>query len=250
MNGTHNTSGVASEFRGLYIPRCFATKPLVPSSICPYTHSRPTTPPSTYNVQQSDKMATIAVHALFFWFTATLLLILVSVSSPRTESISFLNAGTGADRIRFGAFGYTGSNISVGYDFPAVFGGLKSAFLPYFLRSCVLTWDRQRWKAFVSYHKQLDRRSHPPPNRSVVLASTAVFGRVSDIFWYFSCWPFWSCLPLGLLRGFALLLRTATGAFLYWPRLHPHPHCFHHRHGSLGNSQECPQGQRGRRWVG
>ena len=84
-------------------------------------------------------MATIGPHALFFWFTACILLIFVSVSSPKLDSISFLNAGTGADRIHFGAFGYTGSGTSVGYDLPALFRGYKSVFPLRFLPLGVLT---------------------------------------------------------------------------------------------------------------
>ena len=82
---------------------------------------------------------TVAPHAFFFWFTACTLLILVSVSSPTWSSLSFLNAGTGADRIRFGAFGYTGSSTSVGYEFPARFLNLRSVFPLHFLPECVLT---------------------------------------------------------------------------------------------------------------
>lgn len=187
-------------------------------------------------------MATIALHALFFWFTGWILLNLVCVSSPKVESISFLNAGTGADRIHFGAFGYTGSNTSVGYDFPAVFAGLKSAFLFHFIPSRVLTWDQQRWKAFVQHHKQPDLRSHHPPNRSVVLSSTVPIGRVSDLISPTSCRPCWPCLFVRPFRDFAPLLGAGVGVFLFQPRLPPYPHRIHHRHGSLGNSQEHPQG--------
>ena len=35
-----------------------------------------------------------------------------------------------------------------------------------------MTWNLQRWKAFVWYHTQPDRCSHNPPNRSVVLVLT------------------------------------------------------------------------------
>ena len=80
----------------------------------------------------------VAYHAFFFWFTACVLLIFASVSSPTWESVSFLNAGTGADTIRFGAFGYTGSGTSVGYDFPAAFAGYKSVLLLHFLPLHVL----------------------------------------------------------------------------------------------------------------
>ncbi|KAG2119771.1 uncharacterized protein F5147DRAFT_665328 [Suillus discolor] len=58
--------------------------------------------------------ATGALPGLFFCFSAMLLLIFVSVSSPTWNSISFLNA----DRYAFGVFGYTGSKVQVGYYFP------------------------------------------------------------------------------------------------------------------------------------
>ncbi|KAG6836997.1 hypothetical protein H0H93_016457, partial [Arthromyces matolae] len=43
--------------------------------------------------------------------------ITVCVSVPTWNSISFLNVGTGADQVRYGVFGYTGSAIGIGYDF-------------------------------------------------------------------------------------------------------------------------------------
>ena len=69
--------------------------------------------------------AAAALPGIFFCFVAFLLLIFVSVSSPTWESVYFLDAGTGAGRVRFGAFGYTGSGTSVGYKFPAAFRGFK-----------------------------------------------------------------------------------------------------------------------------
>jgi hypothetical protein len=71
-----------------------------------------------------------ALPGLFFCFAACVLLIFVSVSPPTWESVYFLNAGTGAGRVRFGVFGYTGSGTSVGYDFPAGFTGYKSVSFP------------------------------------------------------------------------------------------------------------------------
>ncbi|KAG1855765.1 hypothetical protein DFJ58DRAFT_785684 [Suillus subalutaceus] len=58
--------------------------------------------------------ASAALPGLFFCFSAMILLILVSVSSPTLNSISFLNA----NQYAFGVFGYTGSQVHVGYYFP------------------------------------------------------------------------------------------------------------------------------------
>ncbi|KAG1866679.1 hypothetical protein F4604DRAFT_947028 [Suillus subluteus] len=58
--------------------------------------------------------ASAALPGLFFCFLAMILLILVSVSSPTLNSISFLNA----NQYAFGVFGYTGSQVHVGYYFP------------------------------------------------------------------------------------------------------------------------------------
>ncbi|KAF9227450.1 pali-domain-containing protein [Gyrodon lividus] len=58
--------------------------------------------------------ATGALPGLFFCFSAMVLLIIVSVSAPTWDSISFLNT----NGLSFGVFGYTGSKPHVGYDFP------------------------------------------------------------------------------------------------------------------------------------
>jgi hypothetical protein len=76
---------------------------------------------------------TATLPGLFFCFAACVLLIFVSVSPPTWESVYFLNAGTGAGRVRFGVFGYTGSPTSVGYEFPARFRGYKSVPFLHFL---------------------------------------------------------------------------------------------------------------------
>jgi len=73
--------------------------------------------------------ASAALPGLFFCFAACLLLIFVSVSPPTWENVYFLNAGTGAGRIRFGVFGYTGSSTRVGYAFPAPFNGYNNGRL-------------------------------------------------------------------------------------------------------------------------
>lgn len=59
-----------------------------------------------------------AIPGLFFCFAATVLLIIVSVSVPVWDQISFLNVqSAGGDIIRYGCFGYTGSKTTIGYDF-------------------------------------------------------------------------------------------------------------------------------------
>jgi hypothetical protein len=70
-----------------------------------------------------------ALPGLFFCFAACVLLIFVSVSSPTWDSVYFLTTGTGAGRIRFGVFGYTGSSTSVGYYFPAPLNGYNDGRL-------------------------------------------------------------------------------------------------------------------------
>jgi len=64
-----------------------------------------------------------ALPGLFFCFSATVLLIIVSVSSPVWEKISFLDVTIGSQTTHFGVFGYTGSKVAVGYTFaPARLG--------------------------------------------------------------------------------------------------------------------------------
>lgn len=70
-----------------------------------------------------------ALPGLFFCFAACVLLVFVSVSPPTWNSVYFLNAGTGAGRVRFGVFGYTGSSTSVGYYFPAPFNSYNDGRL-------------------------------------------------------------------------------------------------------------------------
>ncbi|EIW83012.1 pali-domain-containing protein [Coniophora puteana RWD-64-598 SS2] len=55
-----------------------------------------------------------ALPGLFCCFAAMVLLIFVSVSSPKWERISFLDIGN----LHFGVFGYTGSQAHIGWYFP------------------------------------------------------------------------------------------------------------------------------------
>jgi len=63
--------------------------------------------------------ASSALPGLFFCFAATVLLVIVSISSPTWEKISFLDVTNGALTTHFGVFGYTGSKVTIGYIFPA-----------------------------------------------------------------------------------------------------------------------------------
>ncbi|TFK44197.1 pali-domain-containing protein [Crucibulum laeve] len=59
-----------------------------------------------------------ALPGLLLVFAAMVLLIFVSVSAPTWDKISFLNVGSvGAQQMRYGVFGFTGSGRSIGYDF-------------------------------------------------------------------------------------------------------------------------------------
>lgn len=107
-------------FKRMTSPRHQYIYGLLSALISILDHSRLPSP------QRPDTMAaSAALPGLFFCFAACLLLIFVSVSPPTWENVYFLNAGTGAGRIRFGVFGYTGSSTRVGYAFPAPFNGYK-----------------------------------------------------------------------------------------------------------------------------
>jgi len=64
--------------------------------------------------------ASPAVLGLFFCFIATVLLVIVSVSAPTWNSVYFLRASFGELSYHFGVFGYTGSQVHVGYHFPSI----------------------------------------------------------------------------------------------------------------------------------
>ncbi|KAJ6499328.1 pali-domain-containing protein [Mycena sanguinolenta] len=54
---------------------------------------------------------------LFFCSTAAVLLTFVSVSVPTWDKIFFLGAGSGSATVRFGVFGFTGTQATIGYRF-------------------------------------------------------------------------------------------------------------------------------------
>lgn len=58
-----------------------------------------------------------AIPGAFLCFSAAVLLVFVSVSSPTWEKISFLDVRSGSTTVHFGVFGYTGSKASIGYHF-------------------------------------------------------------------------------------------------------------------------------------
>jgi len=59
-----------------------------------------------------------AFPGLFFCFAATVLLVIVSISTPVWDKISFLDVTAAGKTTQFGVFGYTGSKAAVGYTFP------------------------------------------------------------------------------------------------------------------------------------
>ncbi|CAE6437345.1 hypothetical protein ACGC1H_004426 [Rhizoctonia solani] len=68
-------------------------------------------------------MASPALPGLFFCFAACVLLIIVTLSAPIWNDVSFLNASVGGREVHFGVFGYTGSAHKLGYTIdPAVLG--------------------------------------------------------------------------------------------------------------------------------
>ncbi|KAL0578418.1 hypothetical protein V5O48_003568 [Marasmius crinis-equi] len=68
-------------------------------------------------------MASPAAPGLFLCFAATVLLIFACVAVPVWNDIYFLSAGEGPQQMRFGIFGFTGSDTHIGYDFdPALLG--------------------------------------------------------------------------------------------------------------------------------
>ncbi|KAF8232195.1 pali-domain-containing protein [Tricholoma matsutake] len=64
--------------------------------------------------------ASAAVPGLFLCFSATVLLVFVSVSVPTWDKISFLNVGRAPNQVAYGVFGFTRSKIAVGYTLPAL----------------------------------------------------------------------------------------------------------------------------------
>jgi len=57
--------------------------------------------------------ASAAIPGLFFCFAAMVLLIIVSVSVPTWDAIYLFRAG----QTRYGVFGFTGSQVHIGYNF-------------------------------------------------------------------------------------------------------------------------------------
>ncbi|KAF8876690.1 hypothetical protein CPB84DRAFT_1795668 [Gymnopilus junonius] len=62
--------------------------------------------------------ASPAIPGLIFCFAAMVLLIFVSVSVPTWSEVSLLNVGpSGSGQLRYGVFGFTGSQTHIGYQF-------------------------------------------------------------------------------------------------------------------------------------
>ncbi|KAK7043787.1 hypothetical protein VNI00_008399 [Paramarasmius palmivorus] len=70
--------------------------------------------------------ASPALPGLFLCFAATVLLIFACVSVPTWDAISFLNVGPPFNQVRYGVFGFTGSDTSIGYDFDPTLLGLDN----------------------------------------------------------------------------------------------------------------------------
>ncbi|KAI0305530.1 actin cortical patch SUR7/pH-response regulator pali [Multifurca ochricompacta] len=71
--------------------------------------------------------ASSALPGFFFCFAATVLLVLVSVSVPTWNTVYFLRASNGRSDLRFGVFGYTGTQVHIGYRLPITTGELASS---------------------------------------------------------------------------------------------------------------------------
>ncbi|CAE6416243.1 unnamed protein product [Rhizoctonia solani] len=71
-------------------------------------------------------MASPALPGLFFCFAACVLLIIVTLSAPIWNDVSFLNASVGGREVHFGVFGYTGSARKLGYTIDPAILGLNS----------------------------------------------------------------------------------------------------------------------------
>lgn len=70
-------------------------------------------------------MVSPAMPGLFFCFAACVLLVIVSVSSPIWDAVSFLDASFGGREVHFGVFGYTGSARKLGYTIDPSILGIK-----------------------------------------------------------------------------------------------------------------------------
>jgi len=70
--------------------------------------------------------ASPALPGLLLCLAATILLILVCVSPPTWDKISFLNVNSAERTIHFGVFGFTGSKVGFGYKFNASSLGLSN----------------------------------------------------------------------------------------------------------------------------
>jgi hypothetical protein len=78
-------------------------------------------------------MASPALPGLFFCFVACVLLVIVTVSSPIWDAVSFLDASVGGREVHFGVFGYTGSARKLGYTIDPSVLGVK--YVPVFVLS-------------------------------------------------------------------------------------------------------------------
>jgi len=64
-------------------------------------------------------MPSPALPGLFFCAAACVLLVFASVSAPTWNDISYMNVERGGETIKFGIFGWTGSDTQLGYRIPS-----------------------------------------------------------------------------------------------------------------------------------
>lgn len=100
-----------------------------------------------------------ALPGLFLVFAAMVLLIFVCVSTPTWNAISFLNVGS----VRYGVFGFTGSQTHIGYDFNPAELGLEYVSILQFKSSFAYP-DIQYHDNQHENHPQLDRDFSPIPH--------------------------------------------------------------------------------------
>lgn len=70
-------------------------------------------------------MPSPALPGLFFCAAACVLLVFASVSAPTWNDISYMNVERGGETIKFGIFGWTGSETHIGYRIPTSVLGYK-----------------------------------------------------------------------------------------------------------------------------
>lgn len=60
-------------------------------------------------------MVSLVLPGLFFCLVACVLLVIVTVSTPLWDAVSFFDLSVGGREVHFGVFGYTGGERKLGY---------------------------------------------------------------------------------------------------------------------------------------